>query len=813
MKFLLNILIAVYFLLPLSSAWSLDECPGSPLKTKHSLIPSSWNNCKGTFIFTDKGFEGNKYIGSWKNRNLHGQGTYYYLADNEFKGNKYVGEYKDGKANGQGTYTFGNGENYVGNWISSMRNGQGTNFYKNGDKYVGKWKDDLLHGQGTYYYLADNQYKGSKYIGGFNNNKRNKFGTYYFADGSVVEGQWKDDKCPDCKEYAEGEYIEDKVVGQKKSTLSKCVGSPEYIYDKTIPENWNNCYGELYGMGGGVNGHTYKGEFKNGLLNGYGIYTYNEPSEYAGTKYVGEYKNGKREGQGTFTSANGDKYVGEFKDDKKNGQGTFYFLADNEHKGDKYVGEHKDDNKHGKGTYTWPDGHEYVGEFKGDKYNGQGTLFWPDGRVWDGQWKDEEWVRGKKYAKGEYNSSVVANNNAPQNEINQEAIEQERRKAANERMRREQLERELAELKAQKKKEKESIASDIDPPKITITSSNVQDKRATIKGKVSDNIEVAELTIDGRRVSISNSGSFTHNLFVPQDGIKVSIEATDNSGLTTKEIITLERNETEKTKVFSFAKLNPLNIKGKKNKNSIALIIGISKYSNAPEAKYADRDANYFSDFAENVLGINETNIKLISNNSANSVALKKALKIWLKGYSKTNLSDIYIFFAGHGLASTDGKELYLLPYDGEPRLLEDTALLRSEIFDTVKSINPKSVTVFLDACYSGQTREKDMILADARPIAIVPVESDVPENFTVFSASSGSEISGSLPEADHGLFSYFLMKGLEGDADANNDRKITNAELHTYVRSNVTRQAVRLGREQTPQLQGDENRVLVEFN
>ena len=68
-------------------------------------------------------------------------------------------------------------------------------------------------------------------------------------------------------------------------------------------------------------------------------------------------------------------------------------------------------------------------------------------------------------------------------------------------------------------------------------------------------------------------------------------------------------------------------------------------------------------------------------------------------------------------------------------------------------------------------------------------------------------------PEADHGLFSYFLMKGLEGDADTNNDKKITNGELHNYVRSNVARQAVRLGREQTPQLQGDENRVLVEFN
>ena len=126
--------------------------------------------------------------------------------------------------------------------------------------------------------------------------------------------------------------------------------------------------------------------------------------------------------------------------------------------------------------------------------------------------------------------------------------------------------------------------------------------------------------------------------------------------------------------------------------------------------------------------------------------------------------------------------------------------------------MQPKAVTVFLDACYSGQTRDKDMLLAEARPISIVPVESAVPENFVVFSASSGSEISGSLPEAGHGLFSYFLMKGLEGEADANNDKKITNGELHSYVRSNVTRQAVRLGREQTPQLQGDENRVLAEF-
>jgi len=362
-------------------------------------------------------------------------------------------------------------------------------------------------------------------------------------------------------------------------------------------------------------------------------------------------------------------------------------------------------------------------------------------------------------------------------------------------------------------KKKEITYNDSEPPVLSKINYEVLEKKGIITGQAKDNNALAELIINNQNINFSNNGNFQYSTFVPPEGIDVVIELTDTAGLTVKKTITLYRNEIKQEKSYKFTKLNPLNLKGNKNKNALALIIGIGNYENAPEAKYADRDANYFADFSENVLGVGKDNIKSISNAKASQTGIKKALKIWLKGYSAPNQSDIYIFFAGHGLASNDGKDLYLLPYDGEPRLLKDTALLRSEIFDTVKNMQPKSVTVFLDTCYSGQTREKDMILADARPIAIVPIESDVPENFTVFSASSGSEISGSLPEADHGLFSYFLMKGLEGAADANNDKKITNGELHSYVHSNVTRQAIRLGREQTPELKGDLDRVLVEFN
>ena len=118
-------------------------------------------------------------------------------------------------------------------------------------------------------------------------------------------------------------------------------------------------------------------------------------------------------------------------------------------------------------------------------------------------------------------------------------------------------------------------------------------------------------------------------------------------------------------------------------------------------------------------------------------------------------------------------------------------------------------MTVFLDTCYSGTTRGTDMLIA-SRPIAIRALEQSIPSNFTVFSAAAGDQTSKPLKAAKHGMFSYFLTKGMEGDADANNDNKITARELHSYVEENVVQQS---SGSQTPELQGDKDRVLVKFN
>ena len=138
----------------------------------------------------------------------------------------------------------------------------------------------------------------------------------------------------------------------------------------------------------------------------------------------------------------------------------------------------------------------------------------------------------------------------------------------------------------------------------------------------------------------------------------------------------------------------------------------------------------------------------------------------------QTNLTAVIKHLVETGQGGSD-------PVDGVAGLLDDTALLRANLFATLASFSPKSVTVFVDTCYSGIGRGGETLIASARGIAINPRASPIPANFTVFSAASGAQISSGLDETEHGLFSYFLMKGLEGNADGDGDRKITASELH----------------------------------
>ena len=86
-------------------------------------------------------------------------------------------------------------------------------------------------------------------------------------------------------------------------------------------------------------------------------------------------------------------------------------------------------------------------------------------------------------------------------------------------------------------------------------------------------------------------------------------------------------------------------------------------------------------------------------------------------------------------------------------------------------------------------------------------------EKLTVFTAAGEAEISSGYPEQRHGIFTYFLLKGLQGAADANADKKITVGELFNYLKPNVKRTAGARDREQTPSLVTREmDRIFVSY-
>ncbi|MDC0094176.1 caspase family protein, partial [Alphaproteobacteria bacterium] len=333
---------------------------------------------------------------------------------------------------------------------------------------------------------------------------------------------------------------------------------------------------------------------------------------------------------------------------------------------------------------------------------------------------------------------------------------------------------------------------------------------AIISGTIIANTEVQKVLVGKLQLPTLAGGIFEFKEYIPRSGKTIEIVAYDIKGNKASKLLNIERGNIQKASGPKFDALNPSTKKVKPKPNALALIIGVANYEKtSANALYADKDAQQFYDYATMKLGISPSNIKELVNDKADRVEIGLAIQDWIARSTKSGKTDIYLFFAGHGLASQDGNNMFLLPYDGSPRLLSASAIKRKELFDNIQQANPRSVTVFLDTCYSGTTRGTDMLIA-SRPIFIAAKEQSIPDNFTVFSAAAGDQTSKPLEEAKHGMFSFFLMKGMEGDADANNDNKITARELHVYVEQNVVQQS---SGSQTPELQGDEDRVLVHFN
>jgi len=345
------------------------------------------------------------------------------------------------------------------------------------------------------------------------------------------------------------------------------------------------------------------------------------------------------------------------------------------------------------------------------------------------------------------------------------------------------------------------------PPIITVSSSvQTHDNTVDIIGTVASSGNAVSLKVDGRDAPIHDDGSFSFRRAVLVGTSEIKLSATNEWAQSAEATIKVTRIPVSTETKFPLLAADRL--QGKPRPHAITLIIGIEQYKSVPPAEFAENDARSFYDYATNALGVPASRVKLLTGADAQRVDVEAAILTWLKPQVVKGQTEVFVFFSGHGLASDDGKDLYLLPQDGNRALLDRSALRRKELIDMIVDSGPKSATLFLDTCYSGGTRGKDSLVASARPILVAAKEQAVPPNVTILAAAGNDQLSSSLESAKHGLFSYFLMKGLEGDA-AGSDHVITAAKLEAYLADHIPLEAAKLGRTQTPQLIGDGGRVI----
>ena len=252
--------------------------------------------------------------------------------------------------------------------------------------------------------------------------------------------------------------------------------------------------------------------------------------------------------------------------------------------------------------------------------------------------------------------------------------------------------------------------------------------------------------------------------------------------------------------------------KGKaQNQDAVALVIGIEKYQNVSPVLYGDRDAIAFKQYLIDLLGLNDANIILLTNERATLGGIRTALRK-LENLVTPGQSDVFVFYSGHGAPTVDSKQAFLIPYDGDANYPQDSGYPLMDFYDRLDKMKAKSVTVFVDACFSGTDKDNNLIIAAARPIFATIEGAGAYKNLEIFSSSTGTQISSSFKEKQHGMFTYYLLKGMRSEADSDKDGTITLAEMEAYVKRHVSTQARRMGREQEPMLTGKKERAFVTY-
>jgi Caspase domain len=217
---------------------------------------------------------------------------------------------------------------------------------------------------------------------------------------------------------------------------------------------------------------------------------------------------------------------------------------------------------------------------------------------------------------------------------------------------------------------------------------------------------------------------------------------------------------------------------GVRQPHTYLLSIGIGSYRDqqTEARKSASLDAEMVSNYFRSLGGLPLSNVRLLQDRTAIRSDIDEALLDWLPPHMNRD-AVVIVYFAGLASVSSTG-EVFLIPYDG-------TAVTTSRSYPLKR----------LEAALSRLQAKHTLFLFDGLVLPVEPnhrTKTSLPQwnpaGSSTIHVIGTSDIGQRLEDNQHrhGLFTYYLLRALRGEADTNRDGDVTLGETVTYLSQKV---------------------------
>jgi hypothetical protein len=220
------------------------------------------------------------------------------------------------------------------------------------------------------------------------------------------------------------------------------------------------------------------------------------------------------------------------------------------------------------------------------------------------------------------------------------------------------------------------------------------------------------------------------------------------------------------------------------------IAVGISSHRDPqlPARKYAALDAELVAAYFRDAGGVPASNVRVLQDWKALRAEIEEVVLDWLPLHT-TQESVVVFYFAGQARVSPVG-ETFLVPYEGGQSIAR--LLPVKDLGAGLGRLRAKHIVFIFDGSIV-------KLGGDARARAKEP-QWELPGHVTRLISTGGVRDSLEPEQLHHGLFTYYLLRGLRGDADENRDREVSLNELMAFLRQAVPSAArANYGQEQRP--------------